>query len=152
MKTLFQQLSTLWGQLGINQRVSLGVATLAVVGGMIALVLWSGRPQMQLLYGRLGEKELSEVAAVLQEQGVKYEMGNGSVYVPSEQVHKLRMALAQRLLANHITQQTHSFPLQPVQFFRQLQAARSDRTCKKFTELELCGSRFERRQGLRLRP
>ncbi|MGB8170730.1 MAG: flagellar basal-body MS-ring/collar protein FliF [Chthoniobacteraceae bacterium] len=96
MKTFFQQLSSLWGQLGINQRVSLGVAALAVVGGMIALVLWSGRPQMQLLYGRLGEKELGEVAAVLQEQGVKYELGNGSVYVASEQVHKLRMALAQK--------------------------------------------------------
>ncbi len=96
MKNFIQQLSTLWGQLGINQRVSLGVAVVAVVGGMIALVLWSGRPQMQLLYGRLGEKELSEVAAVLQEQSVKYEMGNGSVYVPSEQVHKLRMALAQK--------------------------------------------------------
>jgi flagellar M-ring protein FliF len=96
MKTFFQQLSTLWSQLGINQRVSLGVAALAVIGGMIALVVWSGRPQMQLLYGRLGEKELGEVAAVLQEQGVKYELGNGSVYVPSEQVHKLRMALAQK--------------------------------------------------------
>ncbi len=96
MKNLLQQLSTLWGQLGINQRVSLGVAVVAVVAGMTALVVWSGRPQMQLLYGRLGEKELGEVAAVLQEQGVKYELGNGSVFVPSEQVHKLRMALAQK--------------------------------------------------------
>ena len=96
MKPFFQQLSTLWSQLGINQRVTLAVATLAVIGGMIALVVWSGRPHMQLLYGRLGDKELSEVVAVLQEQGVKYEMGSGSVYVPSEQVHKLRMALAQK--------------------------------------------------------
>ena len=96
MKTFLQQLRSLWGQLGINQRVTLGVAALAVVGGMVALVAWSGRPQMQLLYGRLGEKELGEVAAVLQEQGVRYELGNGSVYVPSEQVHKLRMQLAQK--------------------------------------------------------
>ncbi len=96
MKPFLQQLSTLWSQLGINQRVTLAVAALAVVGGMIALVVWSGRPHMQLLYGRLGDKELSEVVAVLQEQGVKYEMGSGSVYVPSEQVHKLRMALAQK--------------------------------------------------------
>lgn len=96
MNPFFLQLRTLWGQLGINQRVTLGVAALAVVGGMVALVLWSGRPQMQLLYGRLGEKELSEVVAAVQEQGVKFEMGNGSIYVPSEQVHKLRMVLAQK--------------------------------------------------------
>jgi flagellar M-ring protein FliF len=96
MKNFLQQLSTLWGQLGINQRVSLVVATLAVIGGMVALVAWSGRPQMQLLYGRLGEKEMSEVVTVLQEQSVKYEMGNGAIYVPSESVHKLRMQLAQK--------------------------------------------------------
>ena len=96
MKNFLQQLSTLWSQLGINQRVSLGVAVLAVVGGMVALVLWSGRPQMQLLYGRMGEKEVSEVVAALQEQGVRYEIGSGSIYVPSEQVHKLRMQLAQK--------------------------------------------------------
>jgi flagellar M-ring protein FliF len=96
MKQFLQQLSALWAQLGINQRVSHAVATLAVVGGMVGLFVWSSRPHMQLLYGRLGEKELSEVIAVLQEQGVKYEMGSGSVYVPTEQVHKLRMALAQK--------------------------------------------------------
>ena len=96
MKPFLQQLSTLWGQLGINQRVTLAVATLAVIAGMIGLVVWSGRPHMQLLYGRLGDKELSEVVAVLQEQSVRYEMGSGSVNVPSEQVHKLRMLLAQK--------------------------------------------------------
>jgi flagellar M-ring protein FliF len=96
MKPFFNQLSTLWSQLGINQRVSLVVTTLAVIGGMVGLVLWSGRPQMQLLYGKLGEKEMGEVVTVLQEQGVKFEMGSGAVYVPSEQVHKLRMALAQK--------------------------------------------------------
>ena len=96
MKNFFDQLRTLWAQLGINQRVSLVLAALAVTGAMVGLVMWSGRPQMQLLYGRLGEKEMSEVVGVLQEQNVKYEMGSGSVYVPSESVHKLRMALAQK--------------------------------------------------------
>ena len=96
MKNLIQQLRALWGQLGVNQRVSLVVATLGVMGGMAGLVLWSGRPQMQLLYGRLGDKEMSEVVAVLQEQGVRYEAAGGSIHVPSEQVHKLRMQLAQK--------------------------------------------------------
>ena len=98
MKNLFQQLTGVWHQLGINQRVSLGLAVLGVIGGMIALVVWSGHPDMQLLYGRLGEKEVSEVLAVIQEQGVKYELGGGggSVYVPSDQVHKIRMQLASK--------------------------------------------------------
>jgi flagellar M-ring protein FliF len=63
---------------------------------MIALIAWSQRPQMQLLYGRLSPKDISSVMASIQELGVKSEMGaNGTaIYVPSDQVHKIRMALA----------------------------------------------------------
>ncbi len=98
MKNFVQQIAKLWGQLGINQRVTMAVAIVGVIAGMAALVVWSGRPQMQLLYGRLSDKEISEVVAAVQEQSVKYELGSGgtSVYVPGDQVHKLRMHLASK--------------------------------------------------------
>ncbi len=96
MNSILQQLRQLWSQLGINQRVTLAVTAAAVLAGMAALVAWSQRPQMQLLYGRLSPKDISAVMASIQELGVKSEMGaNGTaVYVPSDQVHKIRMALA----------------------------------------------------------
>ncbi len=96
MKAFLQQLTQLWKQLGLNQRVTLGVATVGVIAGLVGLVVWSHRSQMQLLYGRLGEKDITEVLTAVQAAGVQYEIGNGgnSVYVPSDQVHKLRMALA----------------------------------------------------------
>lgn len=96
MKEYLQQLRALWGQLGINQRVSLGIAVVAVVGGMAALFLWARKPDMQLLYGRLGQKDAAEVVAAVQAAGVSYEIGAGgnSIYVPSSEVHKLRMQLA----------------------------------------------------------
>lgn len=96
MKAFFQQLAQLWRQLGLNQRVTLGVATVGVIAGLVALVFWSHRSEMQLLYGRLGEKDISEVLTAVQAAGVKYEIGSGgnSVYVASDQVHKLRMQLA----------------------------------------------------------
>jgi flagellar M-ring protein FliF len=96
MNSLFQQIRQLWSQLGINQRVTLAVTGAAVVAGMIALIAWSQRPQMQLLYGKLSPKDVSSVMASIQELGVKSEMGaNGTaVFVPSDQVHKVRMALA----------------------------------------------------------
>ena len=96
MKAFLQQLTNLWKQLGLNQRVTLGVATVAVIAGLVALVFWSHRSQMQLLYGRLGEKDIAEVLGAIQAAGVQYEIGAGgnSVYVPSDQVHKLRLALA----------------------------------------------------------
>lgn len=98
MKSLLQQLRQLWLQLGLNQRVTIAVAALAVVAGMIALLVWSQRPQMQLLYGRLSQKDIAAVMTSVQELGVKSEIGaNGTaLYVPSDQVHKLRMHLASK--------------------------------------------------------
>jgi len=98
MKNLAQQLLAIWRQLGLNQRITIGMAAAVVIGGMVALVFWSHRPQMQLLYGRLSDKDVSEITGLLQEQSVKYEMGSGgtAIYVPSDQVHKLRMDLASK--------------------------------------------------------
>ncbi len=88
----------IWGHLGLNQRITLSVAAAVVMGGMIAMVWWAHRPSMQLLYGRLNDKDVSEIAAAVQEQGVQYQVGNGgsSIYVPADQVHKLRMVLASK--------------------------------------------------------
>ena len=98
MNSLLQQLRQLWSQLGINQRVTLSVTGVAVLAGMIGLVAWSQRPQMQLLYGRLSPKDVTSVMASIQELGVKSEMGGSgtAIYVPSDQVHKVRMSLASK--------------------------------------------------------
>ena len=98
MKGFFEQMTRIWGHLGLNQRITLAVAAIFVVGGMAGLVWWAHHPSMQLLYGRLSDKDVSEIAAAVQEQGVQYEIGNGgtSIYVPSDQVHKVRMALASK--------------------------------------------------------
>ena len=76
--------------------MTLAVTGMCVIAGMVALVAWSQRPQMQLLYGRLSPKDVSSVMASIQELGIKSEMGaNGTaIYVSSDQVYKARMALA----------------------------------------------------------
>lgn len=95
MRPFLQSLLTLWRQLGLNQRVSLVLAALVVAGGLSALVMWSRRPDFQLLYGRLGEKDTSAVIAYLQTANIPYRVEGGSaVFVPAEQVHRLRMDLA----------------------------------------------------------
>ena len=96
MKSLIDQFRRLWSEFSPAQRVTISLAALGVVAGMIALVVWSQRPSMQLLYGRLGEKEAAEVAASLDAQGVKYQIGpaGNSIYVPSDRVHRIRMDLA----------------------------------------------------------
>lgn len=96
MKNILQSLAHLWGQLGINQRVSLVVAAMVVIAGLAALVSWSRRPDYQLLYGRLGEKDAAAVISYLQTNNIPHrvEAGGAAVFVPVDQVHRLRMDLA----------------------------------------------------------
>ena len=53
---------------------------------------------MQLLYGRMASKDMAAVMAAVQELGVKNEIGLGgsAIYVPSDQVHKVRVHLASK--------------------------------------------------------
>ncbi len=96
MQSFLGSLVALWRQLGLNQRVSLIVAALAVVGSLGALVIWSRQPDYQLLYGRLSDKDAAQIIGSLQSQGVPHRTSNGGamVYVPADQVHRLRMELA----------------------------------------------------------
>lgn len=96
MKSFLEQFTRLWGQFSIAQRVTMGLGAAGVLVAMVALVMWAQRPDMKLLYGRLGEKEAAEVVAALEASGVKYEIGagGGSIYVQSDKVHRIRMDLA----------------------------------------------------------
>ncbi len=96
MKNFTQSLLELWKQLGLNQRVSLVVAALAVAGGLIGVVLWSHRPDYQLLYARLSEKDAAAIIGQLETQNIPHQVSAGgtAVSVPSDQVYKLRMDLA----------------------------------------------------------
>ncbi|HVU31958.1 MAG TPA: flagellar basal-body MS-ring/collar protein FliF, partial [Opitutaceae bacterium] len=98
MKNFAQSLLLLWKQLGLNQRVSLVVAALAVVGGLIGVVLWSQRPDYQLLYARLGDKDAAAVISYLESQNIPHQVtaGGTAVEVPSTMVYKLRMDLASK--------------------------------------------------------
>jgi flagellar M-ring protein FliF len=98
MNNFAKSLLALWGELGLNQRVSLIVASLAVMGGLLAVVLWSRRPDYQLLYARMSEKDAAAVISHLQTLNVAHQItsGGSAVMVPSEQVYKLRMELASK--------------------------------------------------------
>ncbi len=48
-----QQLAAIWKQLGLNQRISVVMATFGVVIGLAALIWWSSRVDYSLLYVKL---------------------------------------------------------------------------------------------------
>jgi len=90
------QLKTIWKQLGVNQRVSVALASVLLVGGIAGLTMWSGRADYALLYGRLDGAEASKVIAALDDAKVPYKISQsgGAISVPSDKVHVMRMQLA----------------------------------------------------------
>ncbi|KAF0096112.1 MAG: flagellar M-ring protein FliF [Puniceicoccaceae bacterium 5H] len=94
MNNVVEQFTQFWKELGTNQKVSVILAGLFIFGIMGALLWWSGRPQMSLLYGELDNEDLSAIVKVVQDNGVQYEIRGNAVYVPRESMSQLRMDLA----------------------------------------------------------
>jgi flagellar M-ring protein FliF len=90
------QLQNIWKQLGAGQRLTILVTAVAVALGLSALVFWSGRPDYAMLYGKLDDAESAKVIAALTEAGVPHQVsrGGGTISVPSDKVHLMRMQLA----------------------------------------------------------
>ena len=91
---LGQQIAAIWKQLGLNQRISIIMATVVVFGGLIAMAMWSSRADYALLYGKLDEAEAGKVVAALDEAKVPYQVRNSSIFVPSDKVYQVRMQMA----------------------------------------------------------
>ena len=93
-----QQLRGIWKQLGLNQRVTVVVAAVAVLAGLGALTFWSSRVDYTLLYGRLDEAEAAKVIAALDEAKIPYTTGRGggAIMVPADKVYTVRMQLASK--------------------------------------------------------
>ncbi|MCI0542017.1 MAG: flagellar M-ring protein FliF [Verrucomicrobiales bacterium] len=96
LSQLGTQLLAIWKQLGVNQRVSLVLAALAVLLGLGGLAFWSSRTDYALLYGKLDEAEAAKVVAALDETSIPYKIsrGGGNISVPVDKVHVVRMQLA----------------------------------------------------------
>ncbi len=92
------QLRDIWNQLGNAQRLSVLCATFVLLAGLGTLAFWSSRADYSLLYGRLSDGEAAKVIAALDDAKVPYKVGagGGSILVPSEKVHLMRMQLAGR--------------------------------------------------------
>lgn len=93
---ILTQLKTIWGQLGLNQRISIVLTALVVLGGLAGIGFWSSRVEYSLLYGKLDDAEAAKVVAALDENSIPYQISRagGSISVPAEKVHFARMQLA----------------------------------------------------------
>lgn len=90
------QVKGVFGRLSPRQRLTVGLTFFGVLGTVLGLVLWAGRPEFSLLYGDLNPESAAEIVDALKEAGVPYRLSRGgtAVLVPRDKVYELRVELA----------------------------------------------------------
>lgn len=81
---------TIGRQLGLM----LGLALSTAIG--VAIVLWSQTPSYGRLFSEIGDQDVAEILDVLNTQGIKYkvENGSGAIMVPIDDVSEVKLKLA----------------------------------------------------------
>ena len=82
--------------LPVARQVGIIIGLAASIALAVGILMWSQSTSYTLLFGDMQPKELNEVVQLLDAQGVKYELDSvaGSIMVPAEKVHSLRLQLA----------------------------------------------------------
>ncbi len=96
MNKYLQLFQDFFGPLSPAQRImfiGLFFVIIAMIGG---LFYWSQQDDKMLLFGGLDSTSAQEIVAELENRGVNYSLENGgsTIFVPSNRVHELRLALA----------------------------------------------------------
>jgi len=91
-----EQLKKLVADLDLKQRISLIVAAVAVVAGLLTLLHWREQQDYQVLYADLTAEDAAQVVVRLKESGAEYQLEkDGAVIkVRSERIADLRLQLA----------------------------------------------------------
>jgi flagellar M-ring protein FliF len=81
-----------------NPRAPLIVALAVLIAVVVGLVLWSRAPDYKVLYSNLSDRDGGAIVAALQQANIPYKLseGGGAIMVPADQVHEMRLRLAQQ--------------------------------------------------------
>ena len=82
--------------LPLRSKLSAVIGLLALVGVVLAMLMWSSKGDFKVLYANLSDKDGGAVIAQLSQMNVPYRMSEGgaAILVPAAQVHDLRLKLA----------------------------------------------------------
>ena len=85
-------------QLRGNPLVMLLIAGAASIAVVAALFMWASSPDYRVLYSNLNEADGGRIIAELDSRGVPYQFSEGgqALLVPSDQIHTLRLQLAEQ--------------------------------------------------------
>ena len=83
-------------ELHSSQKLGLMIAGAAVIALMIGSWMWSQAPDYRVLYPNVSDKDGGAIITALEQMKVPYKFtdGGGSIQIPSNQIHEVRLRLA----------------------------------------------------------
>ena len=90
-----ERLRDAFNRLGMQQKIGFTVAVAAIIAVLVGAILWSQQPDWKVLFSNLGEKDGGNIVTLLEQQNIPHRMSdNGSIMVPANKVHEVRLKLA----------------------------------------------------------
>ncbi|MDD2740874.1 MAG: flagellar basal-body MS-ring/collar protein FliF [Rhodocyclaceae bacterium] len=90
-----ERLRDAFNRLGAQQKIAFMVGVAAIIAVLVGTLLWSQQPDWKVLFSNLGEKDGGAIITQLEQQNIPHRMSdNGSIMVPANRVHEVRLKLA----------------------------------------------------------
>jgi flagellar M-ring protein FliF len=91
-----EQFKRVWDTMSVSQRVSIGLAAVGFVAGMMWLSSWQHESGFKPLFRGMASTEAAEAVQKLKESGVEFRLADngGTILVPEERLDETRLALA----------------------------------------------------------
>jgi flagellar M-ring protein FliF len=86
-----------WMQMPRGRQIGLIAALALTLAVAIAMMLWAKQPEYAMLFGNMPEKQAGEITQALDKLNIEHQLDavTGSIRVPADQVHALRLKLAE---------------------------------------------------------
>jgi len=97
MNQLFTQLSQLFFQYSMKQRLIVSGVLIAFLSAVIVLVMWSNRTEYELLLGNLSPESANSIISDMRNSKIPFRLENGgtAIYVAADHADELRLKYAQ---------------------------------------------------------
>lgn len=91
------QFNSYFTRLSLRQKLVLFIGFAASVAIVFMLIIWTTKPNYEVLFSNLSQKDAGKIVDKLREQKVTFELENGgnTILVPSDKVYELRLSFAQ---------------------------------------------------------
>ncbi|MEY2632421.1 MAG: hypothetical protein RIR00_1075 [Pseudomonadota bacterium] len=94
--TPLDRLREAFARLSNQQKIVLGIAVAAIVALVVGSVLWSRQPDYKVLFSNIGERDGGAIITALEQLNIPYKFaeGSGTILLPADKVHEVRLRLA----------------------------------------------------------